>query len=170
MKWAVLFIFFGFIAVPGISYGQVNSWGSGTVDIQPWGFSATTPLDESFCAQVEPGGWYYMCLNDTPLTQSGLYWYSMWDSSTNQLINLNFRQAETTFYPKPMWGEVGLFGSTSVAAVVSSGVSQTGANVWPLFIVLGVPVAFGIAIYMQNFIMRSFSGETVKKKKDTRIV
>jgi hypothetical protein len=41
-------------------------------------------------------------------------------------------------------------------ASVTSGVQYTGVALWPLFVFVGVPVAFVIAGYVLSFIKRSF--------------
>lgn len=53
------------------------------------------------------------------------------------------------------WGNSGLFGGTNVAAAVASGVQNTGASIWPLLLFVGVFLAFGIAIMVQDFIMQA---------------
>lgn len=68
-----------------------------------------------------------------------------------------------------VWGAGGLFGtSTNMASIVASGVTATGANIWTLFIFLGVLVAIYIAIKVQDFIMLSFAPVEAPKTKKRR--
>lgn len=61
------------------------------------------------------------------------------------------------------WGQGGIFGTTSMLAAVTSGAVATGANVWPLFAIVGVPVAFFLAFLLIQFVITSVGA---RKRKD----
>jgi len=61
--------------------------------------------------------------------------------------------------------------STNLLAAVAGGVTSTGTNIWPLFVLVGVALAFVIAVKVQSFIMAAGAkerGEVQKEQKYAR--
>ncbi len=48
---------------------------------------------------------------------------------------------------------------TDLLASVTTGVQDTGVSLWPLFVFVGVPIAFVIARYVLSFIKSAFGNK-----------
>lgn len=64
----------------------------------------------------------------------------------------------------PMWGNAGLFGTTSMLAAVTTGVQDTATPLWPLFALMGVPIAFILATKTRDFIMLAGAEQRRRQK------
>lgn len=58
-------------------------------------------------------------------------------------------------------------GTTTMLASVAAGVQTTGTNIWPILAVVGVPLAFAIAIMLVDFLNSNVEGAGTKKKTQT---
>ncbi len=70
-----------------------------------------------------------------------------------------------TGFSTSIWGTSGMFGTVSpmdLTASVADGVVATGSNIWPLFAVIGIALAFVIASYVVQFIFRSIAYRNIE--------
>lgn len=83
------------------------------------------------------------------------------DGSQGSLASLEFDGGNQLFSlveNQGTWAGQGIFGATTplqLTASVADGVRDTGVNIWPLFALIGVALAFVIAGLVVNFIQNS---------------
>jgi hypothetical protein len=92
------------------------------------------------------------------------------DGITGSLVSLEYDGGAPIFYLEnnSIWPSGSLFGNTTplqLTASVADGVRDTGMNIWPLFALVGVALAFVIAGFIVNFIQKSVDSRKKERKK-----
>lgn len=114
-----------------------------------------------------------------PENATGFYVYpiTLADNSECSFANMSNYNTDNMFFsyfaPFPfvsettsIWAGGSIFGtSTNMAATVAAGVVDTGGNLWPLFSLLGVVLAFAIAIRVVYFIKNAIGNERAREDK-----
>lgn len=93
------------------------------------------------------------------------------DGTAGSLVSLEYDGGAPIFYLEntSIWPAGSLFGNTTplqLTASVADGVRDTGVDIWPLFALIGVALAFVIAGFVVNFINKSVIDD---KKRSLRV-
>lgn len=113
---------------------------------------------------------FYNCGEEVTLNQTGLYYYTEYIS-----FPTTFTVDDTFFVisapiSNSTWGtDNGFWGSTTPSTIISdmtASVQDTGTNLWPLFAMVGIPVAFFIALMLVSLINNQLTPPKNKKKDD----